>query len=337
MNTLPEAWKPFTKEPDAAPVVTPEQLDLVKRTVANGATADELKLYLYDCQRQGVHPLDKLIHYTKRSGKYTPITSIDFMRTRAADTGEYAGSDDAVFTPKFEDVPVEATVTVWRLVQGQKCAFTATARWSEYKPEQNDFMWKRMPHTMLAKCAEALALRKGFPRQLAGLYAKEEMDQAETLHRMVIEAPIDGVVEGRHKGITEPSQTSEVALNSRRGPAQDAEADEPCVQVSNPAPVTNLPAGAVYITKVEGGSGKAKGFIHHSGQPTAPSLHGQDGLAVYDEKLMAYASEACQLRTPVRLEFKTAASGKEYVKAIRAVKPEPEFRPQGDNLDEIPF
>lgn len=163
---------------DVAPVVTAEQLDLVKKTVANGATADELKLYLYDCARQGVHPLDKLIHFTKRSGKYTPITSIDFMRIRAADTGDYAGSDDALFvgTPQKEDFA--ASVTVWRFVQGQRCAFTATARWPEYKPEANDFMWKKMPHTMLGKCAEALALRKGFPKQLAGLYAKEEMDQA---------------------------------------------------------------------------------------------------------------------------------------------------------------
>ena len=69
-------------------------------------------------------------------------------------------------------------MTVWRFVQGQRCAFAATARWAEYKPDANDFMWKKMPHTMLAKCAEALALRKGFPKQLAGLYAKEEMEQA---------------------------------------------------------------------------------------------------------------------------------------------------------------
>ncbi len=179
---IPEAWKPFLK-PDAigppVPIVTSEHLELIKRTVAAGATADELKLYLYDCARQGVHPLDKLIHFTKRGGKYTPITSIDFMRMRAADSGEYAGSDDASFLVGIDNPngPTEAKVTVWRLVQGQRCSFTATARWSEYKPAE-DFMWKRMPHTMLAKCAEALALRKGFPRQLAGLYAKEEMDQA---------------------------------------------------------------------------------------------------------------------------------------------------------------
>ncbi len=163
-----------------APPVTPEHLALVKQTVAQGATDAELKLYLYDCQRQGVHPLDRLLHFTKRGGKYTPVTSIDLMRTRAADTGEYAGSDDAAF--EFEDSPIPpslARVTVWRFVQGQRCAFTATARWMEYCPASGqDHMWRKMPHTMLAKCAEALALRKGFPRQLAGLYAKEEMDQA---------------------------------------------------------------------------------------------------------------------------------------------------------------
>jgi hypothetical protein len=101
------------------------------------------------------------------------------MRIRAADTGEYAGSDDAAFVYHDGDTPAEATVTVYRLTQGQRFPYTATARWSEYKPDQNDFLWKKMPHTMLGKCAEALALRKGFPRQLSGLYAKEELDQAD--------------------------------------------------------------------------------------------------------------------------------------------------------------
>jgi phage recombination protein Bet len=167
--------------PTQTPSVTADQMELITRTVAQDATTDELRLYLYDCARQGVHPLDKLIHFTKRAGKYTPITSIDFMRIRAAETGEYAGSDDAVFTVRHDEAPLTATVTVYRLVGGIRCAFTATARWAEYKPDVNAFMWDKMPHTMLAKCAEALALRKGFPRQLAGLYAKEELDQAEAL------------------------------------------------------------------------------------------------------------------------------------------------------------
>jgi phage recombination protein Bet len=177
-----------------APRVTNDQMELIRTTVAKDATPDELKLFLYDCQRQGTHPLDRLLHFTKRAGKYTPITSIDFMRIRAAETGELAGSDDAVFTGTPAQNGFEAHVTVYRLVQGQRCAFSATARWSEYKPDQA-FMWNKMPHTMLGKCAEALALRKGFPRQLAGLYAKEEMDQAEKADRkpVVVPAPASPV------------------------------------------------------------------------------------------------------------------------------------------------
>jgi phage recombination protein Bet len=163
-----------------APVVTADQMTLVKQTVAAGATEAELKLYLYDCVRQGVHPLDRLLHFTKRGGKYTPVTSIDLMRIRAADTGEYAGNDDAIFkSDDHSGPPDSATITVWRLVQQQRYGFTATARWTEYcPPSGQDHMWRKMPYTMIAKCAEALALRKGFPRQLAGLYAREEMDQA---------------------------------------------------------------------------------------------------------------------------------------------------------------
>jgi phage recombination protein Bet len=160
-----------------APTVTEEQLELITRTIAKDATVDELKLYLHDCARQHVHPLDKLIHFTKRSNKYTPVTSIDFFRIRAAESGECAGIDEPIFVGKPKTADFAATVTVWRLVQGARYAFTATARWSEYVPDQA-FMWNKMPHTMLGKCAEALALRKGFPKQLAGLYVNEEMAQA---------------------------------------------------------------------------------------------------------------------------------------------------------------
>lgn len=162
-----------------APVVSSEQVDLVRRTVAKDATDAELNLYLYDCQRHGVHPLDRLLHFTKRGGKYTPITSIDLLRSRAADTGDLAGIDDAQYNGEPGKADFTATVTVYRIVQGQRCPFSATARWSEYKPaDGQDHMWRKMPFLMLAKCSEALALRKAFPRQLAGLYASEELDQA---------------------------------------------------------------------------------------------------------------------------------------------------------------
>src|SRR5689334_21401817 len=224
-----------------APQVTTDQLDLIKRTVASGATADELKLYLFDCARQGVHPLDNLLHFTKRAGKYRPVTSIDFMRIRAAETNEYAGSDDAAFlgSPKHESFT--ATVTVWRMVQGTRCPFTGTARWPEYYPGDGPggFMWLKMPHTMLAKCAEALALRKGFPRQLAGLYAKEELDQAD--------GPRGAIVEG-HAPLT-PVPAPAVLADAH--PPPDVPAAPAASQASERA--ADLPAGAVLITKVEGG------------------------------------------------------------------------------------
>ena len=58
---------------EVAVIVTEEQKELVKRTVAPDATEQELQLYFYDCSRRGIHPLDRLLHFTKRQGKYTPL------------------------------------------------------------------------------------------------------------------------------------------------------------------------------------------------------------------------------------------------------------------------
>ena len=60
-------------------VITGEQVDIIKSTVCKDATDSEMQLYFYDCKRRGVHPLDRLIHFTKRGGRYVPITSIDFF------------------------------------------------------------------------------------------------------------------------------------------------------------------------------------------------------------------------------------------------------------------
>lgn len=213
------------------PELTRDQLDLVKRTVAQDATDDELRLFLHDCGRRGVHPLDRLIHFTKRGGKYVPITSIDFMRSRAAATGEYAGNDNPVFVYGDPDAkhPTESTVTVWRMVQGTRCAFTATARWSEYNPGQGlDFMWKKMPHVLLSKCAEALALRKGFPQEVAGLYAAEEMDQAKEVP-LRIPVPTAAEVTAERTAISDDHPASDemksmVATLASKGMNEDAKA-----------------------------------------------------------------------------------------------------------------
>ena len=158
--------------------ITPAQVDLIKSQIAKGATDDELKLFLHVADKSGLDPLSRQIYFIKRSGKMTIQTGIDGFRAVADRTGQYVGSSDPVFEDNGK-IPAKATVTVNKVVGGIVGNFTATARWEEYYPGKSQgFMWDKMPHTMLGKCAEALALRKAFPAQLSGLYTDNEMDQA---------------------------------------------------------------------------------------------------------------------------------------------------------------
>ena len=158
---------------------TPNQLALITRTVAVGATRDELAMFLHVCKKSGLDPFMRQIHFVKRGGKATIQVGIDGYRAIADRTGKYAGNDEPEFERSEDGELIKASVTVYKLINGQRYGFSASAYWDEYKPQSGqDFMWTKMPHVMLGKVAEALALRKAFPNDLSGLYTAEEMAQS---------------------------------------------------------------------------------------------------------------------------------------------------------------
>src|SRR5215212_37053 len=151
--------------PQAMQAWSREEVDLIKNTVARGASDNELKLFLMIAKRSGLDPFSKQIHFVKRKTKFGDVgtiqTGIDGFRAIAERSGTLAGIEDAVFDSEDKAHPQKATVTVYRWLHGQRIGFTASARWSEYaQPGQygKQSMWDKMPYLMLGKCAEALAL-----------------------------------------------------------------------------------------------------------------------------------------------------------------------------------
>ena len=127
-----------------------------------GRDRAELQLFFYDCARQGVHPLDQLIHFTKRGGKYTPITSIDFMRQRAAQTGECAGIDDAVFIGRRRSARLRRDRHRLSPGAGPALRLYRDGPLEEYKPDANDFMWRKMPTSCSASAPKRSRCAKAF-------------------------------------------------------------------------------------------------------------------------------------------------------------------------------
>src|ERR1051325_6605851 len=154
------------------------KVQLIKDTVAKETTDDELMLFMMTAKRTGLDPFARQIYCIKRNDrmlgrKVASIqTSIDGYRLIADRTNKYAPGQEPIYRYTDDGHLISATSYVKKLAGGTWHEVAATAYYDEYAQETP--LWKRMPRNMLAKCAEALALRRAFPAELSGLYTSDE-------------------------------------------------------------------------------------------------------------------------------------------------------------------
>ncbi len=200
---------------------TAAELNLIKNTVAKDTNSLEFDLFMAVARKVGLDPFRKQISaivFNKDKGdkrQLAIITTIDGLRTIAARSKRYRPDEDE---PVYETDPTEkgplnpkglvkASVRIyiadaqreggWKPVNG-------TARWEEFAPIKDEWgadetgkwrktgaqtldaggNWGRMPYLMLAKCAEAQALRRAFPEDLSGLYEESEMHRAQIVEAL---------------------------------------------------------------------------------------------------------------------------------------------------------
>lgn len=172
-----------------------KQIDILKNSICKEVSNEEFEMFLMACQKTKLDPFMKQIHAVKRwdnrlkRNTMTIQTGIDGYRLIAERTEKYAPGPKPTYEYDEQGNLFSATAYVKKLTNdGTWHLVDAEAFFDEYCQKTTDKntgeskaigMWGSMQHSQLAKCAEALALRRAFPAEMSGVYTKEEMKQAE--------------------------------------------------------------------------------------------------------------------------------------------------------------
>lgn len=177
-------------------------------TIYPGAKADSVLMAVDYCKARQLDIMLKPVHLVpmqvkdaqtgQKSWRDVPMPGIGMYRIQASRSGDEAGHDEPEFGPTIEHEfdgsdwngnPVKVKVrypewckyTVYKVVNGSRVPYTAKEFWLENyaqqsaKSEAPNAMWKKRPFAQLAKCAEAQALRKGWP-EIGQQPTAEEME-----------------------------------------------------------------------------------------------------------------------------------------------------------------
>lgn len=165
-----------------------------------GFSNEHLKQAKEICETYRLTPVKRQVFFSLRNKKgqngnwgksMAFMVTVDGLRGIAERGGHYEGQvgpywcgNDGQWTDVWlkNEPPAAAKIGVYK--KGFREALFAVAKFDEYKQidKQGNVagMWVKMAATMIAKCAEALALRRAFPDETGGIYTKEEMEQAQT-------------------------------------------------------------------------------------------------------------------------------------------------------------
>lgn len=194
------------------------QISLIRRTIATDCNDAEFDLFMAAARSAGLDPFRKQISpLVFNKGKpdkrrMSIITTIDGLRVIAARSGRYRPDENEPVLEydaetKGPTNPLGLTKALVKVYIDDK-PVTGVAYWDEFAPISDEWgegddgrrrptgrktldtggNWGRMPRVMLAKCAEAQALRKAFPEDLSGLYEGAELDQARVVEVLPSEA-----------------------------------------------------------------------------------------------------------------------------------------------------